>query len=1385
MNKKVILKEVAKTEIIKNLLYEGYSPNLLHRLIVEEFIREDENAKLKAYSKEQKTAYMKLTKEAGIIQLKFRNAKVEYNKQTEKSPVDLAFIQLANTYDNFLKYLTSFMINGENQENQLSYYEKMKLENKKINELLNATNVQGAENKKLEDYFESTKSGISGTYTQGDTALLINTMTDGIKLVKSVFTERFGTDPDGGGSESEAEKENEDSGEIPELILKFLKEIADHIVAEKLKGMEPEKIKDAEPEEIKTAVGLVGTLDDDNTSVSAKDIESGEKRGIPKDVLDTLLARGREIMSESVLTEATNKYPEFVQKVKNTFKTETALDSISDDNFSLMEKVQEFQDWFDSDAKINAAIAKIDELMKYPADVKIDNDLGKPSEKEEEEEDTIVDETRSVTKQVASKVYSNAPEGGKSFGNKITAFMDEFMKAKYIDEQTLLFNDLLYGIDKFLKELETSTKRATNESVVGKVKDIIKNAFDKKEISAIKQAELGFLKSLDSIIKNLENLEENGQKVLASAQKQFIASKAEEMQDQIKTLFDLINEGATPEKLEEAERVFKTRKEKVDFVKEIFAELEPRLQQFDEMMTSWEGKPGDEEIQIKDISDSLDFIKKRLTKIQPFFDTKSTYFTKNKIEIKNLVNLLKQTRRAFSIVYKSLKPATETGDIKENTREKVLEKLKKISTVIAKYIGPANKIGKAPIPEVPVALDDEEGDTEKVGTEEEQETIKQEFLAKVEEQYKPLFEKVVDYLINKNKDSQKMQESQQTAGEFLQELNLKDLFIELREKKVLKNTQESQGFIAALRDNEETRNAFLDFLKAIDSKRPEPTDTDGDETSPEEQEEEETFEQAFKNININFQNEFRRFEGLGTGDEEKIKEALIKAIKKDYGRFEKIKNFFKDVFNEEEENLNEDMTAYLTDPTMLAGFIGTATLLTTAFGMGFTNFKKNRDRSKLTLTDDAFTIVDTIRDVHNDLAKEETDKVEVTKEEFSELINTADDLITKMKESHKKFQEATLKYSKNMKNDPEGSLNQYVEFVANVIVKSLEKMPKNKGYDASYFIKFFFNNKTKEAMEGLDERVKAYKQVFPTYRKDVLEKFKSDKPEVGDVYEWVGWTIESDVFEKEEEYKIYEIKEEKYYFQQNSDGDAKLDKNPQTLEDLKNKKKWKKVLSGEQSDQVMPEILKQIQVFLNKLPTNTAGSLKGDEFKKAYDELVSKIDSINPRIYYNKQLNFSADEAWEVLVHNKGLLKSIDYYEKDGKKIISFSFLDSKQHYKSNTERGSQGDPGSNIYKTLLLVIKEPESEGGSFELEGYVKRGSYNSPGKDKSKGYLKVLNSLKEKLKLPPDNWVDGIKQLLSPRRKLEEQEALQEQIEKKLEVIIERFINQRKQQWRKRTM
>ena len=508
---------------------------------------------------------------------------------------------------------------------------------------------------------------------------------------------------------SEEPGTGEDSEEMPPEVLAFLQDIADFIIKSKLKELNPEKIKDADEEVIKKALKQVGTLDDDKGTVSKKDFDLADET--PDSVKKGLLDRAAKLgLSENiVLNEAPEFYEKFLEAGKNDpdfkghFPTSEQMQS-----FSSMEgeKAEKIGSYFKDDTSVTAAIEKIKQLMNPEGELRID-----PSLISGAEEDEIVDETDSITKQTAVEAYTKAgKEGGKTFRNTLIKFFDEFMTTRYISDQTQIFNDFLDSIETFKKRLTTSKLRAQNESLI---KENTTQEYSNKEVSEIKKAELNFLKSMKLITDELDRLDKNGQSVLASAQKRFIMKQAETMQNEIETLFNLVA-GATVDTLKEEKTVFKTRKDKVQFVKNVFNSLEPRLQKFDELMTSFENAPGDEEVQLEDIFSSLDFFDANLKKLKPLFDTKNTYFTKNKIKIEDLSNLLQQMKRAFVLVYKTLKPTTEDGEITEETREKVLEKLKRISTAIAKYIGPVSKIGTTEIPEIPAdkEADAEEGEDE-------------------------------------------------------------------------------------------------------------------------------------------------------------------------------------------------------------------------------------------------------------------------------------------------------------------------------------------------------------------------------------------------------------------------------------------------------------------------------------------------------------------------------------------------------------------------------------------------------------------------------------------------------------------------------------------------
>ena len=64
---------------------------------------------------------------------------------------------------------------------------------------------------------------------------------------------------------------------------------------------------------------------------------------------------------------------------------------------------------------------------------------------------------------------------------------------------------------------------------------------------------------------------------------------------------------------------------------------------------------------------------------------------------------------------------------------------------------------------------------------------------------------------------------------------------------------------------------------------------------------------------------------------------------------------------------------------------------------------------------------------------ESEEKVEVTKKEFSELINTAYELITKMKESHKKFQEANAEFYSNSEITNNSQFTKILLFVFSIV----------------------------------------------------------------------------------------------------------------------------------------------------------------------------------------------------------------------------------------------------------------------------------------------------------------------------------------------------------------
>ena len=169
----------------------------------------------------------------------------------------------------------------------------------------------------------------------------------------------------------------------------------------------------------------------------------------------------------------------------------------------------------------------------------------------------------------------------------------------------------------------------------------------------------------------------------------------------MKKLFDafkLPNPTTLPESLTEATEPvkFKTRQEKIQYVKQTYNRLEPKLIKLDDTLTSFEDEEG-ATVELGPIISLIDDAKTELNKLSIFFDQSNTYFTKNKISIKKLNKRFKQLVRAYISIVKRLNAAEDRTD-----QAQVLEQIQKISKLVQKYLGaPSNLDGVSTEPASP------------------------------------------------------------------------------------------------------------------------------------------------------------------------------------------------------------------------------------------------------------------------------------------------------------------------------------------------------------------------------------------------------------------------------------------------------------------------------------------------------------------------------------------------------------------------------------------------------------------------------------------------------------------------------------------------------------
>ena len=234
---------------------------------------------------------------------------------------------------------------------------------------------------------------------------------------------------------------------------------------------------------------------------------------------------------------------------------------------------------------------------------------------------------------------------------------------------------------------------------------------------------------------------------------------------------------------------------------------------------------------------------------------------------------------------------------------------------------------------------------------------------------------------------------------------------------------------------------------------------------------------------------------------------------------------------------------------------------------------------------------------------------------------------------------------------------------------------------------------------------------------------------------------------------------------------------------------------------------------LQKLIPNFNKSLKGSK-ENFINFLVSSFETFN---------NLATDSAKVEPVSGKGFIQILQrLVEEDSTEILKF--IDTKiqvldTYTKVNEKReiflkqvnnkegeffdlDKRGKQSESIYQLKEILIDQVRSPDTNIEnikvKQDIYTKVSGDSPGMSGAIQYYKSkegdISTLKKYLskgvkKLDKDKDIQIVDKPSPPNPDDEDfdfpSEEFEEQIQRKLEVIIERFINQRKQQWRKRTM
>tara|TARA_R110000824_G_scaffold315257_1_gene502340 strand:+ start:1096 stop:3927 length:2832 start_codon:yes stop_codon:yes gene_type:complete len=329
---------------------------------------------------------------------------------------------------------------------------------------------------------------------------------------------------------------------------------------------------------------------------------------------------------------------------------------------------------------------------------------------EEDQADTT--EAGTIGKIDAANAYKETIEGKEySPESAMISFVEEFLKVRHLKDQVSLLDNLMDALDELEKRIKgtdekalqesinlTTMYRAAKSSLKGKPKEEetseIRTDVDLStaQVKTLEQKKAEMIQQLKALSDMMKEIDEKSTSVASRYIKAQVIKTATTLQDIIADIHKEIQNSTLTEEVDSTPKKL-SRKDKANNVKAAFANIQPLILNLDKIMDNWEDKEDDSDVDASALLTRVDRIRDIITPIRPYFQLKTSAFTNNRIDFKDLKTMLRKITLQLIDVMKRVDNAVSDEMVEPADANTLLAKLTDVSGLIEKYIGPKSKVG--------------------------------------------------------------------------------------------------------------------------------------------------------------------------------------------------------------------------------------------------------------------------------------------------------------------------------------------------------------------------------------------------------------------------------------------------------------------------------------------------------------------------------------------------------------------------------------------------------------------------------------------------------------------------------------------------------------------